>query len=147
MGSTRLELVNEPLQQPALHHDQRRHTCNRPRSCVCVCVSIILRSARWPEESAIYYSACGLSSTQLILYMIYLEGSLLREEKRVREVRNKGGGGVLRTAGREEAGVPAYETNGPANRSSRRELPRRLQKVRPLTAVRKARGAGRTLQT
>ena len=46
--------------------------------CVCVCFSIILRSARWPEESAIYYSAYGLSSTQLILYMICLEGALCK---------------------------------------------------------------------
>ena len=35
--------------------------------CVCVCLSIILRSARRPEESAIYYSAYGMSSTQLIV--------------------------------------------------------------------------------
>ena len=77
--------------------------------CVCVCVSIILRSARWPGESAIYYSAYGLSSTQLKLYMIYLEGLLLREEKKNPGLRNKKGGEVPRTVGREEAGVPAYE--------------------------------------
>jgi len=38
--------------------------------CVCVCVSIILRSARRPEQSPIYYREFGLSSTQLTLYKI-----------------------------------------------------------------------------
>ena len=92
---------------------------------MCVCVSIILRSARWPEESAIYYSAYGLSSTQLKLYMILpCRLAFCVEEKRVREVRIKKGGEVPRTVGREEAGVPAYETEmdrltGPADGNSR----------------------------
>ena len=88
-----------------------------------MCVSIILRSARWPEESAIYYSAYGMSSTQLKFYMICLERrTFVRGEKGLRNVTK--GGGVLRTAGREEAGVPAYETEtdrltGPADGNSR----------------------------
>ena len=39
------------------------------------------------------------------------------------------------------------KTSGPTNRSGRRELPRRPQKVRQLTVVRRVRGAERTLQT
>ena len=58
---------------------------------VCVCGSIILRSARWPEESAIYYSAYGMSSTQLKLYMILPCGALLCKEKRELRKRNQGG--------------------------------------------------------
>jgi len=57
----------------------------RTNVCVCVCFSIILRSAWWPEESAIYYSAYGMSSTQLKLYMICLDGALLCKEKRIWE--------------------------------------------------------------
>ena len=70
-----------------------------------MCISIILHSARRPEESAIYYSAYGMSSTQLNLYMILPCGALLCEGKRVWGTITKGGG-VLHTAGREEAGVP-----------------------------------------
>ena len=38
---------------------------NRKATCVCVCTSIILRSARRPEQSPIYYREFGLFSTQL----------------------------------------------------------------------------------
>ena len=92
---------------------------------MCVCVSIILHSARWPEESTIYYSAYGLSSTQLKLYMIYREGALLCGGEKSPGIRNKKKGGrVPHTVGREEAGVPAYETEtdrltGPADGNSR----------------------------
>ena len=59
---------------------------------VCVCFSIILHSARWPEESAIYYSTYGMSSTQLKFYMIYLEDAMWAGEKNLKP--EKGGGGT-----------------------------------------------------